>query len=304
MAIHREMGIFSDKIRQEKGGIPLLKMRIGIHTGPVVVRTLGIDLRVEFKAVAVAYEDLHWIDKSHRIHEAPAGEHPGGKSADDIPYRLNLCTPVGGKFFHSQITKPLSNRKPCYGGLPSGHKEIDSPLEELILEKTEGVPFFIEELIRLPRDLKIIERKGDKYYLARNTQDVIIPATIHDVIMARVDSLPEAAKGVLQTGSVVGRDFSHDLIRRLTGLPEQELLSQLSVLRDSELLYERGIDPQSTYIFKHALTQDAICQSLLKSTRQKHHPAFQEIATETLILLSPQNEPRSPAPCVFRKPER
>jgi len=106
-----------------------------------------------------------------------------------------------------------------------GTEEIDSPLEDLILEKTEGVPFFIEEFIRSLRDLKIIEKKGNKYCLTSDTQDVIIPATIHDVIMARVDTLPEAVKGVLQTGSVVGREFSHDLIRRVTGIPEQELLS-------------------------------------------------------------------------------
>jgi len=158
-----------------------------------------------------------------------------------------------------------------------GTEEIDSPLEELILEKTEGVPFFIEEFIRSLRDLKIIERKGNKYYLAKDTQDVTIPVTIHDVIMARVDTLPEAAKGLLQTGSAVRREFSHDLIRRVTGLPEQELLSHLSVLRDSELLYERGIYPESTYIFKHALTQDATYQSLLKSTRQKYHRKIAEV---------------------------
>jgi predicted ATPase len=158
-----------------------------------------------------------------------------------------------------------------------GTEEIDSRLEDLILEKTEGVPFFIEEFIRSLRDLKIIERKENKYYLVKDTEEVIIPATIHDVIMARVDTLPEAAKGVLQTGSVVGREFSHDLIRRVIGIPEQELLSHLSVLKDLELLYERGIYPQSTYIFKHALTQDAIYQSLLKSTLQKNHRKIAEV---------------------------
>ena len=74
--------------------------------------------------------------------------------------------------------------------------------------------------------------------------------------MARVDSLSEGFKSFLQTGSVVGREFNYDLIEMVTGLTEQELLSHLSVLKDSELLYERGIYPQSTYIFKHALTQE------------------------------------------------
>jgi predicted ATPase len=155
-----------------------------------------------------------------------------------------------------------------------GTEDIDSDLEELILEKTEGVPFFIEEFIRSLKDLKIIGRDDNKYYLAKDIQDMVVPTTIQDVIMARVDSLPEAAKVVLQTGSVVGREFSHDLIKRVTGLPEQEMMSHISVLKDSELLYERGIYPQSTYIFKHALTQEVAYSGLLLKRRRKLHRAI------------------------------
>ena len=234
----------------------------------------------EIRPLILAYEDLHWIDKSSEDHLKHLLESiPGARVLMIFTYRPEFVHTWGGKSFHSQITlNRLSNRE---GLIMISHllgtEEIDSHLEELILEKTEGVPFFIEEFIRSLKDLKIIERKGNKYYLAKDTRDVIIPATIHDVIMARVDTLPEAAKVVLQTGSVVGREFSHDLIRRVTGIPEQELLSHLSVLKDSELLYERGIYPQSTYIFKHALTQDATYQSLLKSTRQKYHRKIAEV---------------------------
>jgi class 3 adenylate cyclase/predicted ATPase len=234
----------------------------------------------EIRPTILAYEDLHWIDKSSEDHLKHLLESiPGARVLMIFTYRPEFVHTWGGKSFHSQITlSRLSNRE----GLMMishllGTEEIESRLEDLILEKTEGVPFFIEEFTRSLRDLKIMERRGDKYCLAKDTRDVIIPATIHDVIMARVDTLPEAAKGVLQTGSVVGREFSHDLIRRVTGLREQELLSHLSVLKDSELLYERGVYPQSTYIFKHALTQDATYQSLLKSTRQKHHRRIAEV---------------------------
>jgi predicted ATPase len=95
--------------------------------------------------------------------------------------------------------------------------------------------------------------------------------------MARVDSLPEAVKKLLQTGSVIGREFGYELIREVMGVAEKELLSHLSVLKDSELLYERGIYPQSTYIFKHALTQDAAYGSLMKSTRQKYHKEVAQV---------------------------
>jgi tetratricopeptide (TPR) repeat protein len=106
---------------------------------------------------------------------------------------------------------------------------------------------------------------------------VTIPATVQDVIMARVDSLPEGTKGLLQTVSVVGRESSYDLIKRVTGLTEQELLPQLSVLKDSELLYERGIYPQSTYVFKHALTQDVAYDSLLLKRRNEIHEEIGEV---------------------------
>ena len=161
-----------------------------------------------------------------------------------------------------------------------GTDDIDTDLEQLILEKTEGVPFFIEEFVKSLKELKIIERANNRYYLARDNRDMAIPSTIQDVVMARVDSLPEDAKGVLQFGSVIGREFSYKLIKELTELSEQKLLSSMSNLKDSELLYERGIYPQSNYVFKHALTQDAVYQSLLKSNLQKYHRRIAQVLEE------------------------
>jgi predicted ATPase len=112
-----------------------------------------------------------------------------------------------------------------------GTEEIDRQLEELVLEKTEGVPFYIEEFIKSLKDLNAIERQNGTYYLAKDIQAVSIPSTIQDVIMARVDKLPEEAKNLLQTGSVIEREFSYELIKTVSGLSEQELLPQLSVLK-------------------------------------------------------------------------
>jgi tetratricopeptide (TPR) repeat protein len=152
-----------------------------------------------------------------------------------------------------------------------GTKETERSLEELILEKTEGVPFFIEEFIKSLNDLKIIEKKESAYRLSRDIQELTIPSTIQDVIMVRVDSIPEGAKEVLQTGSVIEREFSYALMKRVRGLPEQELLSHLSTLKDSELLYERGIYPHSTYVFKHALTREVVYDSILAKKKKKLH---------------------------------
>ena len=112
-----------------------------------------------------------------------------------------------------------------------GTDQIESALEEFILEKTDGIPFFIEELLKSLKDLNIIERKDEVYHIAKDIQTVTIPATIEDVIMARVDSLPEDVKNVLQISSVIGREFRHKLINKLIPLSEQELLSHLSALK-------------------------------------------------------------------------
>jgi hypothetical protein len=144
-------------------------------------------------------------------------------------------------------------------------------LQELILEKTEGVPFFIEELIKSLKKLNVIEKKDTRYQLARDIQKVAIPSTIQDVIMARVDALPERAKEVIQAGSAIEREFSYELIKHIIAMTQDELLTNLSILKDLELIYERGIFPKSTYIFKHALTQEVVYGSILKDRTKKYH---------------------------------
>jgi tetratricopeptide (TPR) repeat protein len=141
----------------------------------------------------------------------------------------------------------------------------------LILEKTEGVPFFIEELIKSLQDLNVVERIDEKCILSKDIGELTIPSTIHDVIMARVDNLPEGAKEVLQIGSVIEREFEYELIKRVAGLPQDQLLSYLSVLKDSELLYERGVFPDSAYIFKHALTREVVYDSILTKKKKRIH---------------------------------
>jgi len=228
----------------------------------------------EIRPLILAYEDLHWMDKSSEdVLKYVLESISGARVLMIFTYRPEFMHAWGGKSYHSQVNlNRLSNRETlAMVAYLLGTEEIDRELEELILEKTEGIPFFIEEFIKSLQDLKIIKGKENKYYLAKDIKDLTIPSAIQDMIMARVDSLAEGAKSVLQTGSVAGREFSHDLIERVMDLSERDLLSHLSVLKDSELLYERGIYPQSTYIFKHALIQDATYQSLLMSTRQKYH---------------------------------
>jgi class 3 adenylate cyclase/tetratricopeptide (TPR) repeat protein len=228
----------------------------------------------EIRPLILAYEDLHWVDKStDEMLRYLLESIPVVRVFLLFTYRPDFVHTWGAKSYHNQITLGrLSNRESiAMVGHLLGTEEIDGDLEELILEKTEGVPFFIEEFLRSLKELKVIERRDGKYHLAKDIQDVAIPSTIQDVIMARVDSLPEDAKEVLQTASVIEREFSYGLIKRVTGLTEQELLSCLSALKDSELIYERGIYPESTYIFKHALTREVVLDSILSRKKKSFH---------------------------------
>ena len=233
----------------------------------------------ELRPLILAVEDLHWIDNSSEesLKYLLKGI-PAARVLLIFTYRPEFVQTWGGRSYHSQVNlNRLSNRESLM--MVShllGTEEVDSDLENIILEKTEGVPFFVEEFIKSLKDLNAIEEKDNKLCLAEDLQDVVIPSRIQDVIMARVDSLPEGAKEVLQLGSVIGREIGHKLLKQVIELPEEKLLSHLSILKDSELLYERGIYPDSTYVFKHALTQESIYQSLLKNTHQKYHGKIAE----------------------------
>jgi class 3 adenylate cyclase/predicted ATPase len=243
----------------------------------------------EIRPLILSYEDLHWMEKSSEDVLKNALESiPGARILMIFTYRPEFVHSWGGRSYHNQVNlNRLSNRESLtMVTYLLGTEVIDNSLEELILEKTEGVPFFIEEFIKSLTDLNIIEKKDSKYRLSKDIKEVAIPSTIQDVTMARVDLLPDAAKEVLKTGSVIGREFSYELIKMVSELAQEELLSYLSVLKDSELLYERGIFPQSAYIFKHALTQEVVYSSLLLKRRKQIHEkiakAMEELHPERL----------------------
>jgi tetratricopeptide (TPR) repeat protein len=228
----------------------------------------------EIRPLILVIEDLHWIDNNSAACFKNLLEHISGANILLVfTYRPEFVHSWGGRSYYNQVNLTrLSNRESneivnCI----LETSKINSKLKKLILDKTEGVPFFIEEFIRSLKDLKLLILKNDEYYLSNEINNVSVPSTIQDIIMARVDSLPEGAKEVLQTGSVIEREFSYDLIKLVMGLSEKELLTHLSVLRDSELIYQRGIYPESTYIFKHALTQAVVFGSILSRRKKKLH---------------------------------
>ncbi len=226
------------------------------------------------RPLVMVFEDLHWIDDSSEevlkyVLEGILGE----RVLLLFTYRPEFIHTWGGKSYHSQVNlNRFSNRESLAMVMNIlGTEQIERTLQEFILAKTDGIPFFIEELIKSLKDLNLIVTKHNVYRIAEDIHTVVIPATIEDVIMARVDSLPEDVKNVLQACSVIGREFRHKLLNKLIPFSEQELLAHISVLKNSELLYERGVYPQSTYVFKHALTQEVTYNSILEKKRKQIH---------------------------------
>jgi predicted ATPase len=145
-----------------------------------------------------------------------------------------------------------------------------------IITKTDGVPLFVEEFTKSLLESGQLKAVDGHYELVGSLSTLTIPATLQDSLMARLDRLV-TAKGVAQYAAVIGRQFAYDLLQAVSQLDEATLQRELGRLVEAEIVYQRGLPPQASYLFKHALIQDAAYQSLLKSTRQQYHQRIAEV---------------------------
>ena len=149
-------------------------------------------------------------------------------------------------------------------------KELPPEVLNRILEHTDGVPLFVEELTKTVLESGLLHDEGDRYVLRGTLPPLAIPSTLHASLLARLDRLA-AVKDVVQTAAAIGREFSYSLIAAVTGLIEQDLRAALAQLVAAELIFQRGLPPEAKYLFKHALVQDAVYASLVRSRRQQIH---------------------------------
>jgi predicted ATPase len=172
----------------------------------------------------------------------------------------------------------------------TGGKALPVAVLQHIVTRTDGVPLFVEELTKMLLESSLVREEVPSYVLTGPLASVPIPTTLHDALMARLDRL-SAAKAVAQLGAVLGREFAYALIQALAPLDEATLQARLEQLVAAELLYQRGRPPRATYMFKHALIQDAAYASLLKSTRQQvHQPVAQVLETQFPETVATQPE--------------
>ncbi|MBU2648942.1 AAA family ATPase [bacterium] len=263
-----------DLLSVKESGIDELDISPDLKKERVIASLLRIVLKgSDQRPLIMIFEDLHWVDvTTETLLNDILESIPGSRVLLLFSYRPEYVHTWGGKSYHNQLNlNRLSNRESLSMlAHMMGSQEIEDELKEMVLNETEGIPFFIEEFVKSLKNLKLIEKR-EKYSLVKDDQSMIVPSTIQDMIMSRVDALPDSAKEVLQTGSVIEREFSLKLIKEVMDMPEPALLSNLSRLKDSELLYERGVYPDSILIFKHALAREVVVDSLLNDRKRLLH---------------------------------
>ena len=155
-----------------------------------------------------------------------------------------------------------------------GNKDLPAEVMAEIVERTDGIPLFVEEMTKA-----VLEAEGEgdarRTVAAVPSPALAVPASLHASLMARLDRLGPA-KGVAQVGAAIGREFSHPLLAAVMRKPEAELGSALDRLIDAGLLFRQGVPPHATYLFKHALVQDAAYGTLLREPRRALHARMAE----------------------------
>jgi predicted ATPase len=158
----------------------------------------------------------------------------------------------------------------------TGGRALPAVVVEQTVAKTDGVPLFVEELVKMILESGLVREDGDHYVLTGPLPPLAIPSTLHDSLMARLDRLA-TVKEVAQLGATIGRTFAYELLQAVSPLDEATLEQGLRQLVEAELVYQRGAPPHATYMFKHALIQEAAYQSLLRSTRQQYHRRIAQV---------------------------
>jgi tetratricopeptide (TPR) repeat protein len=149
--------------------------------------------------------------------------------------------------------------------------DLPAATRALIARKADGNPFFIEEVVRSLIDDGVIEHRDGRFRVTERIESVEIPGTVQEVIMARLDRLPEPVRGLLQAAAVIGRTFPHRVIAAIAGRENHALAWELAYLKRRQLITEHRTGEEVEYAFKHALTQDTIYGSILHRTRRELH---------------------------------
>ena len=224
-------------------------------------------------------EDLHWIDsETQALLDSLVESLPTAQLLLLVNYRPEYHHQWSGKTYYTQLRLdplPSENIEELLHALVGDHPDL-ALLKRLLIDRTEGNPFFLEESVRTLVETKALVGIPGAYRLGHALPEIQVPATVQAVLAARMDRLSPEAKSLLQTAAVIGTDVPFALLQAVTDVPEEQLHMSLSQLAAGEFLYEIRLFPTSEYTFKHALTHEVAYGSLLQERRRMLHARIVE----------------------------
>ena len=228
----------------------------------------------QVQPLLVVFEDLHWIDaETQAVLDRLVESLPTARLLLLVNYRPEYRHGWGGKTYYRQLRlDPLApeTATALLETLLGGDAGLE-PLKRLLLARTEGNPFFLEESVRSLVDDGVLVGERGAYRLVKTPKTVHVPATVQAILAARIDRLPPEDKDLLQTASVIGTDVPLAVLAGVAGEPADALAEGLARLQAAEFLYETSLFPDVEYTFKHALTHEVAYGSLLQDRRRALH---------------------------------
>jgi hypothetical protein len=241
----------------------------------------------------MVWEDVHWSDPTTRESlDLIIDRVPTLRVLVMLTFRPEFMPPWIGR---PHVTMLMLNRLPRQQraemiAYVTGGKALPKEISDQIVDRTDGVPLFIEELTKTVVESGIIIEAGDHYAMNAPGAPLAIPTTLHGSLLARLDRLAPTRE-LAQIGAALGRQFSYELIRAVAQMPQQQLDESLTQLVRAELVFQHGTPPEAEYTFKHALVQDAAYDTLLRSRRQQLHgriAATMEREFPEIVEMQPQ----------------
>jgi class 3 adenylate cyclase/tetratricopeptide (TPR) repeat protein len=242
------------------------------QTLDAVRRLLFRESRVQ--PVLLVFEDLHWGDsETQALLDSLIDGLPASPMLLLVNYRPEYRHAWGGKSYYAQLRidpLPAESAGELLDALLGADAGLAS-LKRLLIERTEGNPFFLEESVRTLVETGALGGERGAYRLAAALPSVQVPATVQAILAARIDRLPPEDKRLLQSAAVVGKDVPFPLLQAIADLPEEDLRRGLAHLQAGEFLYEASLFPDLDYTFKHALTHEVAYGGLLHDRRRALH---------------------------------
>ncbi len=234
----------------------------------------------------IIFEDLHWLDAETQAFLSLLSESvASARILLLVNYRPEYQHAWGNKTYYTQLRLDPLGPEEAQTLLSElvGEDLSVQPLKQFILEKTEGNPFFMEEIVQALREQGVLARDAvvGAHSRAPVPADLHIPATVQAVLASRIDRLPTEEKDLLQTLAVIGKEFSLGLLKQVVDQSEDTLQRLLSHLQAAEFIYEQPAFPEVEYTFKHALTQEVAYNSMLIERRKVLH----ERTAQTMEVL-------------------